>query len=151
MNTRKPLIGEIVLFQCNPDDTIATSNHNHDVIPAIITRVWSEVCVNLKIIPDCGPMQDRTSVTHQSANPAGYHFQFHDEYHSPELKLKHLQPDKQLATIRTMQDWLPAEKAIYAAMQEVEMTGVGELITEAVILLGKAKDCITKYALQNPE
>jgi hypothetical protein len=77
---RVPKIGEIVLFTCNPDDAIAKSNHNDDVIPAIVTRVWSHGCVNLKIIPDCGPMQDRTSVVHFSLNPAGYHFEFQEEY-----------------------------------------------------------------------
>jgi len=76
---RSPQVGDIVLFQGNPDDSIAHSNFNHDRIPAIITRKWSEVCVNLKIIPDCGPMQDRTSVVHISANPAGYNFIFPDE------------------------------------------------------------------------
>lgn len=75
-NERLPKVGETVLFKSNPDDDVAKSNHNDDYIPAIITRVWSEVCVNLKIVPDCGPMQDRTSVSHISANPAGYHFEF---------------------------------------------------------------------------
>ena len=46
----------------------------------IVTRPWSSVCVNLKIVPDHGPKQDRGSVTHFSANPAGYHFMFQDEY-----------------------------------------------------------------------
>jgi hypothetical protein len=78
-NERMPKIGETVLFTSNPDDTVAKSNHNDDPIPAIVTRVWSAVCVNLKIIPDHGPMQDRGSVTHHSANPAGYHFKFMNE------------------------------------------------------------------------
>ena len=82
MNTRTPKVGEIVLFTANPDDAIAHSNHNTEPIPAIITRVWSAVCVNMKIIPDCGAMQDRTSVVHHSANPAGYHFTFIDEENS---------------------------------------------------------------------
>lgn len=76
---RAPRVGDTVLFTPNPDDSVAKSNHNDTYIPAIITRVWSSVCVNLKIIPDCGPMQDRTSVVHQSANPAGYHFKFMEE------------------------------------------------------------------------
>lgn len=79
MNTRLPLIGEIVLFTPNPNDEIARSNHNHDEVAAIVTRVWSATCVNIKIVPDCGPMQDRTSVVHYTANPAGYHFRFQDE------------------------------------------------------------------------
>lgn len=76
-----PKVGEIVLFTSNPDDAVAHSNHNDGEIPAIVTRVWSAICVNCKIVPDCGPMQDRTSVVHQSANPAGYHFRFQDEEH----------------------------------------------------------------------
>lgn len=74
-----PYVGEIVLFQSNPDDAIAKSNHHPGPIPAIVTRVWSHGCVNCKIIPDCGAMQDRTSVVHHSLNPAGYHFLFLEE------------------------------------------------------------------------
>lgn len=73
-NQRKPYIGETVLFYPNPGDSVAKSNYNDQPIPAIVTRVWSHSCVNVKIIPDCGPMQDRTSVVHLSLNPAGYHF-----------------------------------------------------------------------------
>lgn len=39
----------------------------------------------------------------------------------------------------------PAEKAIFSAMQEVEKAGAHPLLTEAVILLGKAKDLISDY------
>ncbi len=72
--TRSPQVGDTVLFKANPDDSISHSNWNKDRIPAIITRKWSDYCVNIKIIPDCGPMQDRTSVVHQSINAAGYNF-----------------------------------------------------------------------------
>jgi len=104
MNTRKPMIGEVVLFTPNPDDSVAKSNHNSDPIPAIVTRVWSEVCVNLKLVPDCGPMQDRTSVTHQSANPAGYHFEFQDEHYDPALKLRYLSPSKSTSGLQWVTD-----------------------------------------------
>jgi hypothetical protein len=80
---RMPYIGEMVLFTPNPNDQVAQSNHNKDEIAAIVTRVWSHGCVNLKIIPDCGPMQDRTSVVHQSLNRAGYHFRFINEEKEP--------------------------------------------------------------------
>ena len=83
MNTRMPKIGESVLFTPNPNDEVAKSNYNTGEVAAIVTRVWSETCVNLKIVPDCGPMQDRTSVVHFSANPAGYHFRFQDEKKEP--------------------------------------------------------------------
>lgn len=79
MKQRTPKVGEIVLFTANPDDAIAHSNYNKEEIPAIVTRAWSATCINCKIIPDCGAMQDRTSVVHYSANPAGYHFRFMDE------------------------------------------------------------------------
>lgn len=79
LNERMPQVGETVIFTSNPDDTVARSNHNDDPIPAIVTRVWSSVCVNLKIIPDHGPMQDRGSVSHVSANPVGYNFRFMSE------------------------------------------------------------------------
>lgn len=73
---RTPYVGETVLFTPNPGDTVAKSNYNNDDVAAIVTRVWSHGCVNIKLIPDCGPMQDRTSVVHQSLNAAGYHFRF---------------------------------------------------------------------------
>ncbi len=76
MLKQKPYVGQTVLFMSNQDDTVAKSNHNKDYIPAIITRIFSDMVVNIKIIPDCGPMQDRTSVTHISLNSMGYHFKF---------------------------------------------------------------------------
>jgi len=39
----------------------------------------------------------------------------------------------------------PAEKAIYDAIQEVERVGAHEKLTEAVILLGKAKALVSDY------
>lgn len=77
-NERMPKVGEVVIFYPNPDDSVSRSN-NAESCAAIITRVWSSICVNIKVIPDHGPMQDRGSVTHHTANPAGYHFKFHDE------------------------------------------------------------------------
>jgi len=85
---RMPFIGEIVLFYPNPGDAVAKSNYNDQPIPAIITRVWSHGCVNLKIIPDCGAMQDRTSVVHELLNPAGYHFVFLDEVNEARAQYK---------------------------------------------------------------
>lgn len=82
-NERNPYVGEIVLFTPNPGDEVARSNYNKGEIAAIVTRVWSHGCVNIKIIPDCGAMQDRTSVVHQSLNKAGYSFRFLDELKYP--------------------------------------------------------------------
>jgi hypothetical protein len=42
----KPSIGRIVIFQLPDRSSI-------DVCPAIITRVWSDTCVNLRLLPDC--------------------------------------------------------------------------------------------------
>lgn len=39
----------------------------------------------------------------------------------------------------------PAEKSIYDAIQEVEKAGADVKLTEAVILLGKAKDLVSDY------
>lgn len=83
---RMPYVGETVLFCPNPGDSVAKSNYNDEDIPAIVTRVWSYGCVNMKIIPDCGAMQDRTSVVHQSLNRAGYHFRFIGEKKMPPMK-----------------------------------------------------------------
>lgn len=83
---RMPNIGEPVVFIPNPGDEVAKSNHNTDGVAAVVTRVWSHGCVNLKIFPDCGPVQDRTSVVHQSLNQAGYHFRFQGEAKLPPLK-----------------------------------------------------------------
>lgn len=71
----KPYVGQIVQFMPNSNDDVARSNNNTGYIAAIITRVHSDTMVNLKIIPDHGPMQDRGSVSHKVNNPnAGYHF-----------------------------------------------------------------------------
>lgn len=76
---KQPMVGDIVLFNPKPDDSIAKSNYNNEAIPAIITRVWGPICVNIKIIPDCGAMQDRTSVVHITQNPATYNWFYNDE------------------------------------------------------------------------
>lgn len=78
-STRVPKLGEQVIFFPNPDDSVARSN-NAKVCVAFVTAPWSSIIVNLKIMPDHGPIQDRGSVSHFSANPAGYHFMFADEY-----------------------------------------------------------------------
>lgn len=86
-NERMPKLGEVVIFYPNPDDSVSRSN-GVDCCAAIVTRVWSSVCVNIKVIPDHGPMQDRGSVTHHTANPAGYHFKFHNEVYPDKIDFK---------------------------------------------------------------
>jgi len=44
-----------------------------------------------------------------------------------------------------MDQWCPAETAIFNAMQEVEKMTADERLTEAVILLGKAKDKVADF------
>lgn len=78
MGDRFPEVGEIVLFYPKEDDRVARANNNDGPIPAIVTRVWSNLCVNLKIVPDSGPMQDRTSVVRRDANPNSYFFDYRD-------------------------------------------------------------------------
>lgn len=47
-----------------------------------------------------------------------------------------------------MQKWIPAEKAIYDAMQKVESMEANEKLTKAVILLGQAQDKVADYVDQ---
>lgn len=78
--SRQPVIGDVVVFFPNPDDSVGRSN-TAKVCPAIITRVWGPTgTCNLKIIPDHGPMQDRGSVSHKSGNIAGYSWCYQEEF-----------------------------------------------------------------------
>jgi len=56
----KPTVGRIVHFYT---DNKARHSNGVDAgpYPAIITRVWSEKSVNLKVLPDCGAPFDATS------------------------------------------------------------------------------------------
>ncbi len=51
----KPSLGRIVLF--HNFDSNATKEH-----PAIITRVWSDTCINLTVFPDYSVSIVRSSV-----------------------------------------------------------------------------------------
>lgn len=44
-----------------------------------------------------------------------------------------------------MDEWTPAERAIYDAMQAVEKVGAHPLLTDAVILLSQARDKVADY------
>jgi hypothetical protein len=52
---QKPSIGRIVLFRSHESN--AAQEH-----PALITRVWSDTCVNLTVFPDNGSPILETSV-----------------------------------------------------------------------------------------
>lgn len=56
---RRPEIGQIVKYIQPAGEKPYNGHRDH---PAIITAVWSETCVNLKVLFDCGPVEDRTSV-----------------------------------------------------------------------------------------
>lgn len=49
-----------------------------------------------------------------------------------------------------MQKWWPAEHAIYDAIQVVESMGADTRLTDAVILLGKAKDRVAAFVDGTP-
>lgn len=56
--TQKPSPGRIVLYR---------ETDNEEENPAIITKVWSESCVNLRVFADDDhPMRRRTSVLHEN-------------------------------------------------------------------------------------
>lgn len=50
-----PSLGRIVLFRSE----LSNGATEH---PAIISRVWSDTCVNLTVFPDCGVPVCKTSV-----------------------------------------------------------------------------------------
>lgn len=59
----KPSIGRIVIYCVPTDERKAPFGNEAEFLPAIITRVWTDSTINLKIIAD-GPYDYwRTSVT----------------------------------------------------------------------------------------
>lgn len=106
---RIPQVGEIALYFPNPDDKVAKANSNDDYIPAIITRVWSDTCVNLKIFPDCGSVQDRTSVVHQKHNPAGNHYKYYNIQYTleDESSVSNTEVSEDLTNYKQSPDLLP--------------------------------------------
>lgn len=54
----QPTIGRIVHVPADP-----AKNNGASVAPAIITRVWSDTCVNLRVLLDSPETEWRTSVT----------------------------------------------------------------------------------------
>ena len=58
----KPSIGRIVIFHCDENQKKSINNFQNDA-PAIITAVWGEECVNLKILLDGTENLWFTSVT----------------------------------------------------------------------------------------
>lgn len=59
MPQQKPSLGRIVHYRAASSKEVWSGA---DVHAAIVTRVWSDRCVNLKVLPDGGPVFDKTSV-----------------------------------------------------------------------------------------
>lgn len=56
----QPSIGRVVLVAADP-----AMNNGADVAPAVITRVWSDTVINVRVLLDSeNPPQWRTSLTH---------------------------------------------------------------------------------------
>lgn len=58
-NSMKPTIGRIVLFKSNDPSQLG---NGAEEVPAIVTRVWSDSCVNLTVFRDFAPPLSVTSV-----------------------------------------------------------------------------------------
>lgn len=56
----KPSVGRIVVYACSVYDD--AGNNGAKVAPAVVTRVWSDSCVNLRVFMDGPEVAWRTSV-----------------------------------------------------------------------------------------
>jgi hypothetical protein len=54
-------------------------------------------------------------------------------------------PEQRFTRRASMWLWVPAERMIYDAVQEVERMGADVALTDAVILLGKARDRVADF------
>lgn len=65
----KPTVGRIVIFRetvWQGEGTNGTRDH-----PAIVTRVWTDTCVNLHVFFDASPSGPKSSVTRMPELPDG--------------------------------------------------------------------------------
>lgn len=60
----KPSLGRVVLVPMDP-----TTNNGSDVAPAVITRVWTDTMINVKILTDSAGDLWRTSLTLHAEKP----------------------------------------------------------------------------------
>ena len=61
----KPTIGRIVIYTIGgAQDACYADNNGAKELPAVIVRVWSETCVNLKVLTDAVHDQWITSVVY---------------------------------------------------------------------------------------
>lgn len=63
----KPTIGRIVIYRLAGNERNLFTN-NAEELPAVITRVWSDTCVNLKVFNDGNQDFWRTSVLVDDGN-----------------------------------------------------------------------------------
>ena len=63
---QQPSVGRIVHYRGFPEEAV----NGQDWHPAIVTRVWGGIgplpLVNLKVLFDNGPVENRTSIEHES-------------------------------------------------------------------------------------
>jgi len=57
----KPTIGRIVIYESTPNE-FSGGNDMGGPVPAMIVRVWSDDCVNLKVFTDGPTCEWRTSI-----------------------------------------------------------------------------------------
>ena len=57
-----PTVGRVVYFKLSADEA-KVFNNGAEIAPAIITRVWNETCVNLKVLCDGSYDLWKTSVS----------------------------------------------------------------------------------------
>lgn len=57
----KPTVGRVVLYRPFPSDNLAGASDS-EPLAAIVTRVWSDTCVNLCVFDANGVTSSRTSV-----------------------------------------------------------------------------------------
>ena len=57
----KPSVGRIVLFRSTQSDHVGNGASE---VPAIITRVWTDTCVNLQVMRDAASPIPMTSVVY---------------------------------------------------------------------------------------
>jgi len=77
MTQPTPSLGRIVLIGVDP-----LFNNGADVAPAIITRVWNDACVNVRVLVDGHSAPDWRTSVYLLADRAAY-----DEHHgAPSVK-----------------------------------------------------------------
>lgn len=65
MTGQKPSVGRIVLVPADP-----ANNNGGELAAAIITRVWSDTKVNVRVVGDNNEVEWRTSVEHADTLPS---------------------------------------------------------------------------------